>query len=136
MTTVRYFKSLAMALRQRKLSEDKITEVLRELQSHLQETGQGPEEAFGSPKEYAARFPEGDTVAAGTKAGYFSIALIMAAMAVKIFTGQFLGLPLGYPWLFIFPAGLFLLAVALIWWSIAMLLKLPEGIAEELTRHR
>jgi hypothetical protein len=54
---LQYFKSLAMPLRQRKLSEDKIAEVLRELQSHLQETGQNPEEAFGSPKGVRGQIP-------------------------------------------------------------------------------
>jgi hypothetical protein len=65
MTTLQYFKSLAMAmamamamaLRQRKLSGDKSAEVLRELQSHLQETGQSPEAAFGSPKEVRGQIP-------------------------------------------------------------------------------
>jgi hypothetical protein len=70
MTTLEYFKTLAMGLRLRKLSEDQVADVLRELQSHLQETGQRPEEAFGSPREYAARFPKGNTVSPGTKVAY------------------------------------------------------------------
>jgi hypothetical protein len=60
----------------------------------------------------------------------------MAIITVKVFTGQFLGMPLDYPWLFVYLWGTILLAVVLIWWSIAMLMKLPEGIAEELSRQR
>jgi hypothetical protein len=75
MTTLDYFKTLAMELRKRRLSEDQLADVLRELQSHLQETGEHPEEAFGSPREYAARFPQGTTVSLGSRIGNLAAAV-------------------------------------------------------------
>ena len=53
MTTLDYFKTLAMELRKRRLSDDQIAGVLWELQSHLQETGAHAEDAFAAaPTEH------------------------------------------------------------------------------------
>jgi hypothetical protein len=71
-------------------------------QSHLQETDQRPEEAFGSPQEYAARFPKGNTVSPGTRVAYLTAFTLMAIIAVKVFTGQLLGISLGFPGTFIY----------------------------------
>ncbi len=134
MTTLEYFKALALGLRQRKLGEDQVTDVLRELQSHVQETGQRPEEAFGSPKEYAARFPQGNTVSHGSKVGYLAAAVLMVLIGVKVFTGQVLGISLGFPGTFIYLGATALLTGALIAWSNALQRKLPEGLAKGLSR--
>ncbi|MDQ0820755.1 hypothetical protein QFZ79_003128 [Arthrobacter sp. V4I6] len=75
-------------LRKRKLSEDKVADVLRELQSHLQDTGARPEEAFGGPKDYAARFPEGSTVAPGSKLGYLAAGYMAMTL---LLTGVLIG---------------------------------------------
>jgi hypothetical protein len=130
MTTVEYFKRLALGLRQRKLSEEQVADVLRELQSHLQETGQRPEDAFGSPKEYAARFPHGNTVSRGSKVAYLAAAVLMVIISVKVFTGQVLGMSLGFPGTFIYLGAAALLTFALIAWSNVLQRKLPEGLAE------
>jgi hypothetical protein len=134
MTTLEYFKTLAMGLRQRKLSEDQVADVLRELQSHLQETGQRPEEAFGSPQEYAARFPKGNTVSPGTRVAYLAAFTLMAIITVKVFTGQVLGISLGFPGTFIYLGATALVTFALVAWSYVLQRKLPERIAEELSR--
>jgi len=134
MTTLEYFKALAMGLRQRKLSEEQVADVLRELQSHLQETGQRPEETFGSPQEYAARFPKGNAASLGMKVAYLAAFTLMAIITVKVFTGQVLGISLGFPGTFIYLGATALLTFALIAWSNVLQRKLPERIAEELSR--
>lgn len=58
-----------------------------------------------------------------------AIAVILAIMTVKIYTGQVLNISPG------FPATLICLGV-LSWRSIARLLKLPEGFTDELTGQR
>ncbi|MDQ0821362.1 hypothetical protein QFZ79_003737 [Arthrobacter sp. V4I6] len=136
MTTSEYFKTLALVLRQRKLSEDQVADVLRELQSHLQETGQRPEGAFGSPKEYAARFPKGNIVSPGTKVAYLAAFALMAIITVKVFTSQVLGISLGFPGTFIYLGASALVTFALIAWSNVLQRKLPEHIAEELSRQK
>jgi hypothetical protein len=71
--------------------------LLRELQSHLQETGAHAEDAFGSPQGYAERFPKGRTVSRGSKVGYLAAAVLMVLIGAKVFTGQLLGISLGFP---------------------------------------
>ena len=102
--------------------------MLRELQSHLQETGQRPEDAFGSPQEYAARFPQGNTVSRGSKVAYGAAAVLMVIITVKVFTSQVLGMSLGFPGIFIYPGATALLAFALIAWSKALGRKLQKGL--------
>jgi hypothetical protein len=54
--TVRsYCDDLLLALRAREVPGARIGEVLAEVQSHVAETGEQPEEAFGPPREYADR---------------------------------------------------------------------------------
>jgi hypothetical protein len=134
MTTLEYFRALALGLRQRKLSEDQVADLLRELQSHLQETGARPEEAFGSPKEYAERFPKGSTVSIGSKVGYLAAAVLMVLIGAKVFTGQVLGISLGFPGTLIYLGATVLLTFALVAWSNVLQRRLPERIAEDLTR--
>lgn len=134
MTTLEYFKALALGLRQRKLSEDQVADVLRELQSHLQEAGARPEDAFGSPKEYAERLPKGRTVSRGSKVGYLAAAVLMVLIGVKVFTGQVLGISLGFPGTLIYLGATVLVTFALIAWSNVLQRQLPEGIAEALSR--
>lgn len=136
MTALEYFKTLAMGLRQRKLSEDRIADVLREVQSHLQETGQRPEEAFGSPKEYAARFPKGSTISPGTRVAYLAAFTLMAIITVKVFTGQVLGISLGFPGTFVYLGATALVTFALIAWSNVLQRRLPERLAEEISRQK
>jgi hypothetical protein len=130
MTAMEYFKALAREMRQRKLSEEQIADVLRELQSHLQETGQGPEEAFGSPKDYAARFPKGKTVSRGSKVGNLAAFVLVVLLGVKIFTGQVLGISLGFPGTFLYLGATAIVTFALILWSQRLQDQLPEDLSE------
>jgi len=135
-TTLEYFKALALGLRQRKLSEDQVADVLRELQSHLQETGARPEDAFGSPKEYAERFPMGSTASRGSKVAYLAAAVLMILIGVKIFIGQVLGISLGFPGTLIYLGATLLVTFALITWSNMLQRQLPERIAEDMGQPR
>ncbi len=136
MTTLEYFKALALGLRQRKLSEDQVADVLREVQSHLRETGVRPEDAFGSPKEYAGRFPKRSTVSRGSKVGYLAVAVLMVLIGVKVFTGQVLGISLGFPGTLIYLGATVLVTFTLIAWSNVLQRQLPERIAEDLSRQK
>jgi hypothetical protein len=136
MTTLEYFKTLAMELRKRKLGEDKVADVLRELQSHLQDTGARPEEAFGGPKDYAARFPEGSTVAPGSKIGYLAAGVLIVLLGLLIVSGLVLGLSLGLGGTLVYMAMTLILTGVLIGWSNSRLKKLPELMTEELGQQR
>jgi hypothetical protein len=136
MTTLEYFKTLAMELRKRRLSEDQIADVLRELQSHLHERGERPEEAFGSSREYAARFPQGTTVSRGSRIGNLAAAVLTVLLGVKVVLGLILGISFGIAEAVIYIAATTLLTAVLIGWSAALQRTLPERTAEELSRQR
>ncbi len=134
MTTLDYFKSLAMELRKRRLSEDQVADVLRELQSHLLETGGQPEEAFGSSREYAARFPQGTTVHRGSRIGNLAAAVLIVLIGVKVVLGLVLGISFGIAATVTYLAATLLVTAVLIGWSAAVQRKLPELMTEELSR--
>lgn len=136
MNTLEYYKALALELRQRKLSEHQVANVLRELNSHLQETGARPEDAFGSPEEYAARFPKGKTVSRGSKIAYLAAAVLMVLIGVKVFTGQVLGISLGFPGTLIYLGGTIVVTFALIARSNVLQRQLPERLVEDLSRQK
>lgn len=60
MTTLdrKYRDGLMMALRMRDVRGDRVGEVLAEVETHVAETGEDPREAFGEPREYAARIAQ------------------------------------------------------------------------------
>jgi hypothetical protein len=134
MTTLEYFKTLAMELRYRKLSEDQIAGVLREVQSHLQDTGGHPGEVFGSPKEYAARFPKGTSVSRGSRIGYVAAAVLIILLGAKSFSGLVLDFSLGLPATLTYYATVVVLTAALVFWSVAVQRRLPQRMKEELAR--
>lgn len=49
----RWSDDLLLALRLREVPGPRIAQALAEVRSHCQETGEGPEEAFGAPRAYA-----------------------------------------------------------------------------------
>lgn len=51
-----YRAELLLALRLRDVPGPRIAEALAEVESHVAETGERPEDAFGRPQEYADRF--------------------------------------------------------------------------------
>lgn len=58
MSSEEYLKALAYELRQRKQNEDMVSSTLQEVSSHLAESGESGETAFGQPREHAASFPD------------------------------------------------------------------------------
>ncbi|MEJ1191848.1 HAAS signaling domain-containing protein [Pseudarthrobacter sp. CCNWLW207] len=134
MTTLGYFKSLAMELRKRRLSEDHVADVLRELQSHVLETGEEPAEAFGSAREYAARFPRGTTVSRGSRIGNLAAAVLIVLVGVKVVLGLVLGISFGIAATVIYLAATLLVTAVLIGWSAALQRELPESMTQELSR--
>jgi hypothetical protein len=117
MTTLEYFKTLAMELRKRRLSEERVADVLRELQSHLQDTGVSLEEAFGSPQAYAGRFPQGTTVAPGSKTGYLAAGVLIFLLALQVVFSLVLGLSIELGGTNIYMAAAFLVTGLLIGWG-------------------
>lgn len=51
----KYRDELLLALRMHEISGARVGDVLAEVETHLDESGEDPVEAFGSPREYAAR---------------------------------------------------------------------------------
>lgn len=102
MTTLRYFRSLAMALRQRKLSDDKVADVLRN--------------STATCKRQAGARKNPSAAQMSTLPGFLRGTLSPAAPKPATSPSP--------------------LSVVLIWRSIAMLLKLPEGFTYELTGQR
>ena len=134
MTALGYFKTLAMELRKRRLSEDQVADVLRELHGHVLGTGEEPAEAFGSAREYAARFARGTTVSRGSRIGNLAAAVLIVLVAVKVVLGLVLGVSFGIAATVTYLAATLLVTAVLIGWSAALQRKLPELMTEELDR--
>lgn len=134
MTTLGYFKTLAMELRKRRLSEDQVADVLRELYGHVLETGECPQEAFGSAREYAARFAHGTTVSQGSRIANLAAAVLIVLVGVKVVLGLVLGVSFGIAATVTYLAATLLVTAVLIGWSAALQRKLPELMTEELSR--
>jgi len=49
----KYRDQLVLALRAQEVSGDRVGEVLAEVETHVAETGEDPQEAFGPPRDYA-----------------------------------------------------------------------------------
>lgn len=54
--TETYLQDLRLALELRDAHEDHILDVLRQVRSHLSDSGEDPYDAFGDPREYAKQF--------------------------------------------------------------------------------
>ncbi|MEJ1180941.1 MULTISPECIES: hypothetical protein [unclassified Pseudarthrobacter] len=134
MTALGYFKTLAMELRKRRLSEDQVADVLRELHGHVLGTGEEPAEAFGSAREYAARLTRGTTVSRGSRIGNLAAAVLIVLVAVKVVLGLVLGVSFGIAATVTYLAATLLVTAVLIGWSAALQRKLPELMTEELSR--
>ncbi|MFJ6357676.1 HAAS signaling domain-containing protein [Pseudarthrobacter oxydans] len=90
MSTEEYLKALAYELRQRKHNEDMVGSTLQEVSSHLAESGESGEAAFGQPKEYAASFPAGTTTSRGARVGSLAgLVVIVTLAAYLVLRGTF-----------------------------------------------
>lgn len=85
-----YLKTLAYELRQRKQSEDMVHSTLQEVRSHVAESGERAEAAFGQPLDYAASFPEGTTKSRGAQVGTLAgLVVIVTLAAYLVLRGTF-----------------------------------------------
>ncbi|GKV72711.1 MULTISPECIES: HAAS signaling domain-containing protein [Pseudarthrobacter] len=84
MSSQEYLKALAYELRQRKLNEDMVSSTLQEVSSHLAESGESGEAAFGQPKDYAASFPAGTTTSRGARVGNLAGLVVIATLAAYL----------------------------------------------------
>jgi uncharacterized membrane-anchored protein len=95
MSSQEYLKSLAYELRQRKHSEDMVSSTLQEVGSHLAESGESGEAAFGQPREYAASFPAGTSVSKGTRVGHIAAGLVILMLGVYLILRGVVGVSFG-----------------------------------------
>lgn len=58
-TMTKYRESLIMALRLKDVHGDRIGQIVAEVESHVADTGEGPTEAFGTPRDYATHLTAG-----------------------------------------------------------------------------
>ena len=93
MTATRYVERLVLELRQRDVPGDRIGEVVAEVEAHVAESGETPEEAFGPPGEYAAHIR--DTLGPGARnplgvvpAALLTLAAMLTLDAVAALTGD------------------------------------------------
>jgi hypothetical protein len=117
-TTSRYVRDLVYRLQLRDVEGARIGEIVAEVESHLAESGERPDVAFGPAREYAAQFgPEPApwwrdprTVAMAVTAGVGGWLLAGGFFALVFGTG-YLGLP---AWLVLVAGVLLELAVCLL----------------------
>lgn len=95
MSSQEYLKALAYELRQRKHNEDMISSILQEVSSHLAESGESGETAFGQPREYAASFPAGTSVSKGTRVGHMAAGLVILMLGVYLVLRGVVGVSFG-----------------------------------------
>lgn len=75
----KYLKDLTQELRWRRIDDDTIADILREVASEVSETDRSPEESFGAAADYAEKFERGHTLSAGFVAG--TVVALLATLA-------------------------------------------------------
>jgi hypothetical protein len=95
MTSEEYLKALAYELRLRKQSEVMVRNTLLEVSSHVAESGETGEAAFGQPREYAASFPLGGSVSKGTRAGQAAAGVLILMLATFLVLRGLAGVSFG-----------------------------------------
>lgn len=74
-----YLKDLAQKLRWRRIDDDTVADILREVASEVNETGRTPEESFGTAADYAETFEPGRALSAGFVGG--TVVALLATLA-------------------------------------------------------
>lgn len=92
-----YLKTLAHELRQRKQSEEMVHSTLQEIRSHMAESGESAEAAFGQPREYAASFPAGTTTSRGARVGTLAGLVVIVTLAAYLVLRGTFGISFGIP---------------------------------------
>jgi hypothetical protein len=85
-----YLKDLAQELRWRRIDDDVVVDVLREVSSEVAETGATPADRFGDAAKYAEQFERGRSLLAG-----FIIATVGALLATLAAAGYAVSALLG-----------------------------------------
>lgn len=95
MSSQEYLKALAYELRQHKHSEEMVRQTLREVSSHLAESGESGEAAFGQPSDYAASFPAGTSVSLGARVGKLAGLVVILTLAAYLVLRGTIGVSFG-----------------------------------------
>lgn len=122
-----YYNELCYYLRQRRLPEDRIADILGDVADAAGESGGGAEQEFGPPQKYAESFPKGSSRSLGskvTRALFAALLVLMVGDVLLRFAGdQDVLYLLGVPVFFV-AIGLFLVTVAL---GLVLDRRLPPG---------
>lgn len=87
----KYRDDLTLALRLHDLSSKQLDEVLAEVEAHVTETGENPEDAFGSARDYAAEVAGQLKTRTGKRSGLENLA-VSIVVGVLVFAGVRYGL--------------------------------------------
>jgi len=79
-----YLKDLAQKLRWRRIDDDTVVDILREVASEAAETDTPPGERFGAAEEYAEQFERGHSLSVGFVAGTIGALLATFAAAAYV----------------------------------------------------
>jgi hypothetical protein len=80
----KYLRDLTYELRWRRLPEDQVADVVREVQSDLAESGADPEEVYGKARAYAATFPKGRSMSRGYRIATIGITVAVLLVLVRV----------------------------------------------------
>ena len=86
-TVASYCDDLLLSLRAREVRGLRIGEVLAEVQSHVAETGESPQEAFGSPRDYADQVANALGLPRAGLAGFLRRAISASDLLVAVALG-------------------------------------------------
>lgn len=126
MSTEEYLKALAYELRQRKHSEDTVRNTLQEVASHMAESGESGEAAFGKPHAYAASFPAGTSTSKGSRVGSLAGLVVILTLATYLVLRGTFDFTFGVSGTLIYFASVLAVTAALIVTSQQMDRRLPD----------
>lgn len=126
MSSEEYLKALAYELRQRKHDEEMVGSTLQEVRSHLGESGESGEAAFGQPREYAASFPSGSSVSKGTRLGHVAAGLVIVMLGVYLVLRGVVGASFGVAGTLTYFAAVLVLAAVLVFIGKYLDRRLPD----------
>jgi len=112
-----YQQRLILALRLKDVPGERIGEIVAEVESHVAETGEDPNDAFGSPREYAASL---DAEHRPPPRWFTAVSVTCSAVAGWLLTQGLLGLLLGQTYL-----G----ASGWVWIAAGLVIGVPGGLS-------
>lgn len=126
MSPQEYLKSLAYELRQRRHSEEMVTSTLQEVHSHLAVSEESAEIAFGQPRDYAASFPVGTSVSAGTRLGRLAGWLVILMLGLYLVLRGVMGISFGVTGSLTYFAAVVVLTAVLVFTGKYLDRRLPD----------